>query len=211
MKNLHRSNREFIEILSRIFQNQSRMPFCCECCKGPTPRGNNKRTINPSTKQCNKCTEKLSSNSNSTAVDGMNSYFEEYRQNVMGEAASNDDDSLNEDMMTKSVSELTVRDILRINIHANKPIAEKLDGFINQMSIKIASMDKRIEFLEAERVKKDEDNATLKKIIRNMQRSLNKSDSDIRNRTSSSQAYPKAILKQMNIGVQVITRRSVGF
>ena len=155
------------------------MPFCCECGRGPTTRGPNKRTIDPVTKHCNECTAKLT---NSAAADGMNSYFEEYRQNVMNEVANNDDNSLNEEMLTKSVSELTVRDILNINMQANKPIAEKLDSFMNQMHTKIANLDKRIEFLEAERVKKDEDNATLKEIIRNMQRSLNKSDSDIRNK-----------------------------
>ena len=109
----------------------------------------------------------------------------------MEEGASNEGDSLSEDMMTKSVSELTERDILNINVHANKPIAEKLDGFINQMHTKMASMDKRIEFLEAERVKKDEDNAILKEIIRNMQRSLNKSDSDIRNKNIIITSLPE--------------------
>ena len=109
----------------------------------------------------------------------------------MEEGASNEGDTLSEDMMTKSVSELTVRDILNINVHANKPIAEKLDGFINQMHTKMASMDKRIEFLEAERVKKDEDNAILKEIIRNMQRSLNKSDSDIRNKNIIITSLPE--------------------
>ena len=128
----------------------------------------------------------------------MNSYFEEYQQNVLSGNLANDDDTLNEDMMTKSVSELTVRDILSINMHANKPIADRLDSFINQMDTKMTNMDKRIEFLEAENQKKAEDNATLKEIIRNMQRSLNKIDSDIRNKNIIITSLPEGNIETNN-------------
>ena len=107
-----------------------------------------------------------------------------------GEAAS-DESVLSEDMLTKSVSELTVKDILTINMHANKPIAERLDSFMGQVNSKVSNMDKRIEFLEAENRKKAEDNATLKEIIRNMQRSLNKSDSDVRNKNIIITSLPE--------------------
>ena len=167
------------------------MPFCTECGKSPTTRGNNKRTINSTTKLCNECTAKSSANLGNSTTDGMNSYFEQYHQSLMNGEAASDESVLSEDMLTKSVSELTVKDILTINMHANKPIAERLDSFMGQVNSKVSNMDKRIEFLEAENRKKAEDNATLKEIIRNMQRSLNKSDSDVRNKNIIITSLPE--------------------
>ena len=152
------------------------MPFCTVCGKSATTRGNNRRTIDPVTNKCNECTSKSTSNS-----DGMNEYYEANRQKEQGDVGD-DLEPLSAEMMGKAVSDLTVKDILEINLHSNKPIAKKLDDFIGQVNDKMTKLDKRIELLEAENTKKEEDNITLKEIIRNMQKSLNKIDSGTRDK-----------------------------
>ena len=111
----------------------------------------------------------------------MNEYYEANRQKEQGDVGD-DLEPLSAEMMGKAVSDLTVKDILEINLHSNKPIAKKLDDFIGQVNDKMTKLDKRIELLEAENTKKEEDNITLKEIIRNMQKSLNKIDSGTRDK-----------------------------
>ena len=97
----------------------------------------------------------------------MNGYLDEYFQRSVSDAI--EEEPFDEEMLNKPMSELTVKDMLTINSHSNKPLTKKLDDFTTQVNDKMSKMDKRIELLEAENIKKDEDNATLKEIIRNMQ------------------------------------------
>ena len=98
--------------------------------------------------------------------------------------------------MNKSVSELRVSDILKIN--ANKPIVLQLDAFINYVSCKISNLDKRIECLETENIKKDENNNTLKVVITTMQKCINKSDRDIRNKNDIISGVPEQTIILQN-------------
>ena len=161
------------------------MPFCSLCGKPPTKGP--KRTIDPATKVCSECAAKQQQSAES---NGMNDYYDEFRSNEQNDE-DDDTDPLSEEMLEKSMSELTVRDIININMHCNKPITKKLGGFMEQVNEKISKMDKQIELLEAENAKKEEDNATLKETIRNMQRSINKIDSGVRDKNIIITSLPE--------------------
>ena len=92
---------------------------------------------------------------------------------------TNDDDvTITADLLKESVSELSVADILKINASSNKSIEIKLDTFRDEIINKVSSLDQRIELLESENLKKGEENFVLKDILTNMQRCINKSDSE---------------------------------
>ena len=109
---------------------------------------------------------------------------------------------LTEETLKKPMSEVSVQDILKINAHSNKSIEAKLDTFISHANIKLENMNKRMEFLEAENTKKDDENAVLKDIIVNMQSCLNKSDSDKRNKNVIIQGIPEGKISVENMDLE---------
>ena len=50
-------------------KSHAEMPFCTQCGKQPTTRGPNRRSISPTTKICNDCTDKQGSGDGSTVTN----------------------------------------------------------------------------------------------------------------------------------------------
>ena len=93
---------------------------------------------------------------------------------------------------------LTLRQFITIINEANKPIKGKLDLISLDLHGKMTGMDHRIEFLENENEKKDEENSTLKLTIGNMQRSLNRIDSKERSLNVMVSGLPEGKLTVAN-------------
>ena len=85
-------------------------------------------------------------------------------------------------LMSKPISDLTVADIIQINRISNEPIRQQLNTIETEMRKKIQSLDNRITILEKQNTSTEEENEVLRKTISNMQRCLNKIDSDVRNK-----------------------------
>ena len=170
------------------------MSFCSNCGR----KQNRKRNIDPTTKICDDCTNLISSSQqqidNVENNSDMNTYYNNYIQSLRTSTntlADEDDVILSDELLCKPISELTVRDILKVNIISNKPFADKLDTFVTETNKKVSNLDKRIEILEAENIKKDKDNSILKEIVTNMQKCLNRSDSETRNKNIIILGLPK--------------------
>ena len=88
---------------------------------------------------------------------------------------------LSTELLDKSMSELTVREIIDVILAVNKPMNDKLDDVCREFDTKSSRLQTRVEFLETANIRKDEENNTLKSIIINMQRCLNKIDGNERN------------------------------
>ena len=85
-------------------------------------------------------------------------------------------------LMQKSMSELTVADIIQINIISNDPIQRQLTSIETELKGKIQSLDNRMNILEQMKTSMEEENTILRSTISNMQKSLNRIDSDTRNK-----------------------------
>ena len=101
------------------------------------------------------------------------------------EEANADESETENDMddpqyLNKPMSELVVADIIKIVKGANSPIAKKLDDFKDDVTGKVADLEKRVKILESENKKKDRDINTLKYTVVNMQKSLNRLDQEKR-------------------------------
>ena len=97
----------------------------------------------------------------------MNTYYNNYIQSLRTSTntlADEDDVILSDELLCWPKSELIVRDILKVNIISNKPIADKLDTFVTETNKKVSNLDKRIEILEAENIKRIRTTLFLKKL-----------------------------------------------
>ena len=85
-------------------------------------------------------------------------------------------------LMNKSISELTVADIIQINLISNNPIKQQLTSIENDFKKKFQTLDNRMNLLEKEKMNLEEENNNMRTALCNMQKSLNKIDSDVRNK-----------------------------
>ena len=85
-------------------------------------------------------------------------------------------------LLQKPMSELTVGDIIQINRISNDPIQRQLNSIESELKGKIHALDTRVNILEQNKASIEEENAILRSTITNMQKSLNKIDSDTRNK-----------------------------
>ena len=181
------------------------MPFCCNCSK-PQARLNKDFLC----RQChNSVGERSSYNADSFdttngANDGMNEYYMASCNNIGDQSngnrlpqsngnlrnnnstndTNNQNDSnntLNEELLNKPMSEITVREIIGIINTVNQPINNKLEEICKEFDAKLSRLQTRVEFLEAENIRKNEESGTLKSIIVNMQKCLNRIDGNGRN------------------------------
>ena len=85
-------------------------------------------------------------------------------------------------LMQKPISELTVADIIQINRISNDPMQQQLNSIENEMNRKFQQMQNRMDILDIEKSKLEEENCVLRQTVCNIQKSLNKIDSDARNK-----------------------------
>ena len=85
-------------------------------------------------------------------------------------------------LMQKPISELTVADIIQINRISNSPIQQQLNAIEIDLKKKIQNLDNRVNVLEKRNTSIEEENTVLRDTICNMQKSLNKMDSNVRNK-----------------------------
>ena len=73
--------------------------------------------------------------------------------------------------MQKSMSELTVADIIKINMISNNPLKTQLDTIQNDFKVKFENLDNRVNIIEQEKTKLEEENSILKNVVVNMHHS----------------------------------------
>ena len=81
-----------------------------------------------------------------------------------------------QEMMNKNSSELSAEDIFKIVQLANRELNVKIDELRNDVNVKVRNLQNRVEILESVNTQKDEEINTLKYIVVNMQKCLNKMD-----------------------------------
>ena len=101
------------------------------------------------------------------------------------------DESILDDVMTKSSAELTAADIYKIVQTANLVTVKKIDDLSRDVCGKISVLENRVKILETENEKKDEDIGLLKSTVINMQRALNSTDQETRNLNAIITALPE--------------------
>ena len=80
--------------------------------------------------------------------------------------------------MSKQVSELIVADIVKIVTSANKGILSRLDTLRDDIHGKVNDLETRVQLLENDNEKKDQEISKLKYTLVNIQRNLNQMDSE---------------------------------
>ena len=85
-------------------------------------------------------------------------------------------------LLEKPISELTVADIIQINRISNSPMQQQLNSIESEMKKKIQILDNRVNVLEQRNAAIEEENTVLRDTISNMQKSLNRVDSEVRNK-----------------------------
>ena len=85
-------------------------------------------------------------------------------------------------LMEKSITELTVADIIQINMISNDPLWQRLSSMESDFLKKFQAMEDRMNILDNEKSKLEEENSVLRSAVINMQKSLNRIDSDVRNK-----------------------------
>ena len=103
-------------------------------------------------------------------------------------------ESLNS-LMDKPITELTVADIIQINMISNDPIRQQISTMEKDFGKKFQSMEDRINILDKEKSKLEEENTVLRNVVTNMQRSLNRIDSDIRNKNVIITGLPEGVIQ----------------
>ena len=83
-------------------------------------------------------------------------------------------------LLDKPINELTVADIIQINLISNEPIRQQLSILENDFKKKFQSIEDRMNILDSEKSKIEEENIALKNVVVNMQKSLNRIDSGVR-------------------------------
>ena len=100
-------------------------------------------------------------------------------------------ESLN-NLMDKPISELTVADIIQINMISNDPIRQQISTMEKDFMKKFQTMEDRINILGKEKSKLEEENTVLRNVVTNMQKSLNKIDSDVRSKNVIITGLPES-------------------
>ena len=85
-------------------------------------------------------------------------------------------------LMNKPISELTVADIIQINMISNRPMQQQLSTIEAELRKKIQQLENRANVLEKQNTSITEENTVLRDTICYMQKSLNKIDSNVRNK-----------------------------
>ena len=183
------------------------MAFCCECGKNSTA----KRTINPINKLCNNCIEKSDSSSSFPSQvnnSQMNSCCDNFAQSLHN-AITNDVNSQvissvsYDDLMDKSITELSAAGIIKINTISNGPLRAQLDIIQKEFSTKIKKLDNRVDILKAEKEKMEEQNNMLKGVVVSMQKCLNQLDSNERNKNVIITGLPEGdIIVNQNLTLE---------
>lgn len=101
-------------------------------------------------------------------------------------------------LMDKPISELTVADIIKINMISNDPMQKQLNEIQKDFKTKFQNLDNRMNILEQEKQKIQEENNVLKNVVINMQKCLNKLDSDERNNNAMISGVPEADVQLPN-------------
>ena len=83
-------------------------------------------------------------------------------------------------LLDKPINELTVADIIQINLISNEPMRQQLTTLENDFRKKFQSMEDRMNIMCKEKAKLEEENSGLKNVVVNMQKSLSKIDSGVR-------------------------------
>ena len=185
------------------------MSFCSGCGKKNTKT----RFVNPITKRCNECplltntmgtnnfpsqnalNTSILPNSGTNPNDGMNSYYlnsSQYRNNTDDAVAgSNISESNINTFLNKPTNELTVADIIRIHTISNEPLKQQLDLIQDELGCKIKNLDNRVDILDSQNMKLQDDNNVLRGVITSMQQCLNKLDNDERNKNIIISGIPE--------------------
>ena len=87
---------------------------------------------------------------------------------------------INEELLNTTVSQLTVRDIIKIISETNRPLIKKLDDFKNDLQSNLSKLEKRVELLENENTRIKDENESFRSVLISMQKCLNKIDSEER-------------------------------
>ena len=106
-------------------------------------------------------------------------------------------------LMQKPISELTVADIIQINRISNDPIQRQLNSIESELKQKIQTLDNRVNILELNKSAVEEENAILRSTISNIQKSLNRIDSDARNKNIVITGLPE---EDIRIGENQVVR-----
>ena len=85
-------------------------------------------------------------------------------------------------LLEKPISELTVADIIQINRISNSPMQQQLNSIESELKKKIQILDNRVNVLQQRNSTIEEENTVLRDTIGNMQKSLNRLDSEVRNK-----------------------------
>ena len=104
--------------------------------------------------------------------------------------SQNSENNLNS-FLNKPTNELTVADILRINTMSNEPLKQQLDSIQNELGCRIKKLDSRVDILENQNIKLEEDNNILRGVVTSMQKCLNKLDSDERKKNIIISGVPE--------------------
>ena len=105
--------------------------------------------------------------------------FDRTNAEVVNDTLDGDTESeppLSDEMLNKPLSQMNVSDLLHIVNTANAPIRKKIDILYDEVIQKVTVLDKRVEYLESENDRKDDQINTMKSTIVNMQKCLNKID-----------------------------------
>ena len=99
-------------------------------------------------------------------------------------------------LMDKSISELTVADIIQINQISNGPIRQQLNSMENEFNKKFQQMQNKMEILDNEKSKLQDENSVLRQTVMNIQKSLNKIDSEVRNKNVIITGLPEEEIQE---------------
>ena len=113
-------------------------------------------------------------------------------------------ESLN-NLMDKSISELTVADIIQINQISNGPIRQQLSSMENEFNKKFQQLQNRMEILDNEKSRLQDENNVLRQTVTNIQKSLNKIDSDVRNKNVIITGLPEEEVQEPDAGAMLKT------
>ena len=154
--------------------------FCTECGRKPTVKevkGGVKRTIDPFLKICNECVP-LPGNIDVGEGGARRRTNEE---NVEGASAPDPLKTIPDDILNKTGANLSGTDLYKIVSAAMHETNQKIDKLDKDIQNKVTSLENRVNMLEAEGEKKDEDIEMLKHTVVSMQRALSSIDQDQRN------------------------------
>ena len=138
-------------------------------------KGGTKRTIDPFFKICNEC-QPLPGNT----LTGEGGARRRNDDNSDADTRVPDPKGIPEDIMNKTGADLSATDLYRIVSAAMHETNVKIDKIDQDIQNKMASLENRVQILETEGEKKDEDIEQLKHTVISMQKALNSIDQNER-------------------------------